>query len=253
MAISLSSLQKTKHNNPPRIVVYGGHGIGKSTFAANATAPVFIQTEDGLDGLDATAFPLAKSFADVIEALGSLYTEEHEYKTVVIDSLDWLEQLIWKKVAADNGKASIEDFGYGKGYVFSMDHWNTLLAGLNALREKGMITVLTAHAEIKRFDSPETDPFDRYQIKLHRQAGAKVQEWADIIGFCNYKLMTTNADAGFDKKVTRGVTTGERLMYLEETPAYVAKNRYGLPSSVPLTWASLIEALSNSTGQQAAA
>ena len=221
MAISLKSLKKESQMAAPRMVVYGPQKIGKSTFAATAPDGVFIQTEDGLSGIETTHFPLAKSYSEVIDAITSLYSEDHEFKTVVVDSLDWLEPLIWKHTAQQHGKDEIEDFGYGKGYVLAATYWQEFLAGLNALRtEKNMAVILLAHHEIKRFDAPDTDPYDRYQIKLHKTAAALVQEWADVIGFANYKVMTTKTEVGFDKKVTRAIGTGERLIAPGRTPRF---------------------------------
>ena len=116
MAISLASLQK---NSPkaPRVVIYGDAGTGKTTFGACAPSPVFLQTEDGLGNLAATAFPLATSFDDVMGALQSLYAEEHQFKTLVVDSLDWLEPLVWQQVCTTHKVARIEAMPYGKGYV----------------------------------------------------------------------------------------------------------------------------------------
>lgn len=243
MAISLASLQRTRSSRPPRLVVYGSHKIGKSTFAASAPAPVFIQTEDGLDGIETTAFPLAQTFDDVMSAIATLYSEQHEYQTVVLDSLDWAERLIWAHTAKQHAKTDIEAFGYGKGYMFAADYWRELLDGLNALRnERGMAVICLAHHAIKRFDAPDIEPYDRYQIKLHERASALVQEWADVIGFANYEVFTAKSDVGFNKDVTRGVTTGRRLLYLTERPAFQAGNRYGMPDSVELSWQAFLAA-----------
>jgi hypothetical protein len=242
-------LRSSRDTRPPRIVVYGVAGIGKTTFAACAPSPVAIWTEDGAGTLDIAGFPKATSFADVLQALGVLYAEEHPYKTLIVDSLDWLEPLIWEHVCAQNGKKSIEDFGFGKGYLAAMDAWRQFLDGVNAVRDKkNMAVVLIAHHRVKRFDSPETEPYDRYEMKLHDRASALVQEHSDIIGFANYRVMTTSTDAGFNNKVRRGIGTGERLLHLVEKPAFVAKNRYGMPESIPLDWgtfAALVPTLSN--------
>ena len=114
MAISLSQLTRANQPKPPRITIHGVAGVGKTTFAAQAYKPVFIQTEDGLGTLNANHFPLARTFEEVLDALAALYTEEHDFKTVVIDSVDWLEPLIWGKACRDNGWASIEDAGYSR-------------------------------------------------------------------------------------------------------------------------------------------
>lgn len=244
MAISLQSLQRSSTIKPPRIVVYGVHGVGKTTFAAGAPSPVFLWTEDGQGVLDVTGFPLAKTFGEVMEALAALYTEDHDFRTLVVDSIDWLEPLIWAQTCRDNGWRSIEDPGYGKGYVAATDLWRQYIEGLNALRdEKGMTIVQIAHADVRRFDNPETEPYDRYVIKLHQRSSALIQEHSDIVLFANYQISTTKADVGFNRKVTRAVGSGNRVAYTSERPAFLAKNRYQLPDQIPLEWAALAAAL----------
>lgn len=254
MAISLASISKERALAAPRVVVYGPQKIGKTSLAAGAPSPIFIPTEDGLASVGSVpAFPLAKSFQDVIESIGSLYAETHDYQTCVVDSLDWLEPLIWQALCNENSKVNIEDFGYGKGYTLAASKWQMFLDGLNALRnEKGMAIILLAHHEIKRFDNPDSEPYDRYQIKLHKTASALVQEWADVIGFANYRVLTKKEDIGFDKKVTRAIGSGERLLHLTERPAFVAGNRYGMPDSIPLSWDAFIAAMSGNANQAAA-
>lgn len=245
MAYNLSSLKRGKNIKPPRIVLYGPHGLGKSTFAAGdpalglngAPAPVYIQTEEGLGTIDVVHFPLCTVYQDAVEQIGALITEEHDRQTLVIDTADWLEKLIWKEACRIHGKADIEEFGYGKGYVAALDIWSTFLGYLTQLRdEKSMAIVMTAHCQIKRFDSPETEPYDRYSPKLHASASALVQEWADGVFFTNYKTIVTKDDVGFNQKSARGITTGQRVMYTTEKPAYLAKNRYRLPEELPLSW-----------------
>lgn len=244
MAISLNQLVRAARPKPPIMTVYGVHGIGKTTFAAQAPSPVFVQTEDGLGTLACPHFPLAATFEDAIGALAALYTEPHDFKTCVIDSVDWLEALIWAKACRDNGWASIEDAGYGKGYVAALNLWRQYIDGLNALRDdKGMTVIQIAHTDIKRFDSPEHDPYDRYTIKLHARAAALVQEHSDIVLFANYRISTVKADVGFNKKVSRAVGSGERVIHTTERPAFLAKNRYGLPDTLPLDWQAFAQAM----------
>ena len=159
MAISLASLNRTTALSSPRILVHGVAGVGKTTFAAGAPDPVFVLTEDGLGMLDVPHFPLARTFDEVMEAIAALYSEPHDFKTVVIDSIDWLEPLVWLRTCQDNGWPSIEEPGYGKGYVAALGPWRDYLDGLNALRnERGMTVIQIAHTEIRRFDSPEHEP-----------------------------------------------------------------------------------------------
>jgi len=263
MAISLASLNRLSSPKPPRIVIYGPHGIGKNTFAGSAPKPVLINLEDGHpSGQIIDSFPKAESFADVMDAMTALYSEQHDFETLVVDSLDWLEPLIWAETVKRNNEAnpskvwnSIEDAGYGKGYVATLDVWREYLDAINALRnDRGMAVIQTAHAEIKRFDSPETEPFDRYQIKLHKAASALVQEHADMVLFANFKTSVTKTDSGM-KKVARGVGAGTRALYTEERPAFVAKNRHNLPPELPLSWDAIASAMAASSADalQAAA
>lgn len=251
MAISLESIAKTRRaTRPPRMVIHGEHGVGKSTLGANAHQPIFLPLEDGLSGLEVDAFPQLTSYSEVKEALKALAEGDHTFGTVVVDTLDWLEPLIWKAVCHDHDKDSIEDLGYGKGYVEAASYWREFLDDCDKLRERGMAVILIAHSEIKRFDSPDMDSYDRYQIKLHRMASALVQEWADIIGFAQVETSIKKEDAGFNKKKAKGISTGRRLLRVVEKPAYVAKNRYNLPDSLPLDWGTLVEAIQNPTKAQ---
>ena len=205
---------------------------------------MFVLTEDGLGTLDVPHFPLARKFEDVMEALAALYSEPHDFKTVVIDSVDWLEPLIWVRTCQDNGWPSIEEPGYGKGYIAALGPWRDYLEGLNALRnERGMTVIQIAHTEIRRFDSPEHEPYDRYVIKLHARAAALLQEHSDVVLFANYRISTVKADVGFNKKVTRALGSGERVLYTAERPAFLAKNRFGLPDSLPLSWEAFAAAM----------
>lgn len=244
MAISLAQLTRASAPKAPRILIHGVAGVGKTTFAAEAKAPVFVATEDGLGTLGAAHFPLARTFDDVIGSLSALYSEPHEFSTVVIDSVDWLEPLVWAKACRDNGWGSIEDAGYGKGYVAALGLWRQYIEGLNALRDdRGMTVVQIAHTDIKRFDSPEHDPYDRYVIKLHSRAAALLQEHSDVVLFANYRISTVKSDVGFNKKISRAVGSGERVIHTAERPAFLAKNRYGLPDTLPLEWQAFAAAM----------
>jgi len=231
----MTQINKGRKAQPRRVMLYGTHGIGKSTFGAMAEAPIFVPTEDGLADIDCESFPLAKCLGDVMSALESLYTSEHKYKSVVIDSLDWLERLIWASVCSDESVENIEKIGYAKGYTFATDKWRMILGALDALRsDRGMTIVLIAHAKIEKFENPETVPYDRYSPRLHKLASALVQEWADEVLFATYKVHTVKVAEGFNQAKHNGIGTGERIIRTVERPAHVAKNRLGLPEELPL-------------------
>lgn len=234
--IDLNSITRGPRLGPPRVIVYGPHGVGKTTFASQAPKPILLPTEDGQGVLDIPAFPLMKTYGEAIEAIGSLFQGEHDFQSIIVDSLDWLEPLIWKETCLRHEWSDIEQPGYGKGYLQADDVWREFFSGLVALREvKKMTVILLAHCDISKFADPNSDPYDRYGIKLHKRASAIAQEWADAVLFANFRVYTAQADIGFNKKVTRGIGDGERVLYTEERPAHLAKNRYSLPPEIPFT------------------
>lgn len=244
MAKLLQQVQSGKTVAPRRVMLYGTHGIGKSTWGAQAPKPIFIQTEEGLGQVDCDRFPMPGKYGDVIAGLSELYSEKHPYRTVVVDSLDWLEQLIWAEVCKRKGVDSIEDIGYAKGYTFALTHWREVLDGLDALRnDRGMTVVLIAHSKIDRFENPETETYDRYTPRLHKHACALVSEWSDEVLFATYRVHTKQTDEGFGRKKARGVGTGERIVRTTERPAHVAKNRLDLPDELPLDWSAYAQYL----------
>ena len=239
----LQQVRTGKEAQPPRIMIYGSEGVGKSTFASLAPNPVFIQTEDGLSEIDTSKFPLARTFEDVVMQLQAVRDEQHEFGTLVIDSLDWLERLVWDRVCADYGVKSIEkaDGGYGKGYVHALTYWRQIVSILNDIRSKrGMAVVMIAHAAVERFEDPEHAAYDRYTPRLHKKACSLVCEWVDAVLFASRRL---RVDSTTGKAAPVGADGGERILRTNGSPACIAKNRFGLPTELPLSWAAFVEAL----------
>lgn len=254
----LATIQRGRAAKPPRILVHGTEGIGKSTFGSQAPKPIFIQTEDGLDEIDCNRFPLATAYDDVVSSLNELRMQPHDFESVIIDSLDWLERLVWDKLCAQNGVDSIEkvDGGYSKGYTNALTYWREIIDRLNGLRnDRGMVIVLIAHSKVERFEDPESSPYDRYSPRLHKHAAALVSEWCDAVLFATRKIRTQTEDAGFNRKRTTafaiGKDGGERVLRCIGGPSCVAKNRYGITQELPLSWAAFIQAMSNNQPQGA--
>jgi len=233
--MDFTNLEQTTDHKPPRLVVYGTGGSGKSTFTSGAPSTIFMDIEDGLDGIDC-AKQRVHEWPDVIEMIEKLHEQDHKFQTVGVDSIDWLEGLIWKQVAAENKVASIGEIPYGRGYDYAIDLWKQFLSGMTSLRNnKNMTIVLIAHDKIKRFDDPMTDGYDRYMLKLHDKAAALVYEWADGVLFLKEKTLIKSEEGKFNKKVKKGIGGGI-YMHTTETPAYQAKHRksLSLPDEFPI-------------------
>ncbi len=247
---------------PQKVLVYGVQGLGKTTFGATFERPILLRVEDGAAAIDVPTFPkLIESYGELMEAMAALHGQEHGFKTLVLDSLDWLEPIVWgqtvSRINSDRERPveSIEGVGYGKGYVEADQDWRNIMGWLDALRcNRGMTIVLVAHADIKRHEPPDGDPYDRYQIKLHKRAWALWQEWADMVLFANYRRRTIKTKDGGAKGESkfRAEGTGERCLFTEERPAYLAKNRWSLPHEILIgqdkTWAAFHAALNAATG-----
>ncbi len=255
---SLANIQRGRAPMPPRIMLYGIEGIGKSTFASQAPKPIFIPTEDGLSEIDCERFPLANNVEDVLTALAELHVEKHDYQTVAIDSLDWSERLIFDELCRQYNVASIEkvDGGYARGYTLALAHWRKVLDALNRLRvDRGMVVICIAHAKVEKFEDPESAAYDRYSPRLHKHASALICEWCDAVLFATRKFRTQTEDAGFNRKRTIanaiGKDGGERILRCVGGPSCIAKNRFGIAEELPLSWAAFMTALTNQQAQGA--
>lgn len=253
----LEQIRRGRRHSPPRFLIYGTEGIGKSTTAAQAPKPIFIPTEDGLDQIECASFPLATKLADVQNDLQALIHEDHGFESAIIDSLDWLERLIWDSVCEQYGVASIEkaDGGYARGYTHALTHWRGILNDLNTLRnQRAMCVVLLAHAKVEKFEDPEQPAYDRYSPRLHKHATALINEWADAVLFATRKVITKTEDTGFgrDRTIAAGLGKdgGDRILRCVGSPACVAKNRYGLPAELPLSWQAIMNAMVQTTNPE---
>jgi hypothetical protein len=239
----LAGVVKGKLAKPVRVVLYSTDGLGKSTWASDAPSPIFIGAEDGTANLDVARMPGVESWRDIIECATELLDGEHSYRTIVLDTADWAEPMLWAHVCKAGGKKSIEDFGYGKGYVAALDEWRRLLGLLDQLRDRrGMNVIILAHSWIKPFKNPDGEDFDRYEMKLHAKAAGLLREWADCVLFGNYETFALEKNGR-----VRGVSSGARVVHTTRTAAYDAKNRHGLPETMPLSWEAFAAALSGET------
>lgn len=241
--MSLNNLITGRQQRPLRIELYGTDGIGKSTFAAGAPAPIFISAEDGTAHLDVTRFPNPESWDDIMDAIGVLYDEDHGYQTVVLDSADWAEQIARDAVCIENGVPSIESIPYGKGWVFTQEKFTQLLRGFDALYAKGMHVIIIAHAQVKPFNDPEHESYDRYTAKLDKRTDPLLREWADYVLFANWDTTVTQKTDSKGKPLpglegkAKAKSYGKRLLHTQRSAAFDAKRRFSIPDRLPLDWA----------------
>lgn len=233
-------ITRGKRARAQKVVIYGTEGIGKSSLAAQFPEPLFIDTEGSTDNMDVARLDKPTSWVMLNNQIAFIKANPTVCKTLVIDTIDWAESLCVDNLCAMHGKKGIEDFGYGNGYVYAKEEMGRFLNKLQDLIELGINVVLTAHAQIRKFELPdEMGSYDKYELKLGKKTSSQtaplVKEWADLLLFCNYKTYLISQEKSTKKKAQGN----QRVMYTEHNPAWDAKNRHGLPSELPLDFASI--------------
>lgn len=235
----LKQVKKGPQIRPHFISLYGVGGVGKSTFGASAPNPIFLGTDDGIATMDVASFPVPKTWQDVKASIQDLLMENHEFETLVIDTINGLEPLLSAHICKEAKVQSIEDVdgGFGKGYVRMEEEWVEFFKTLKRLRMK-MHVILLGHAKVKTIEDPyENERFDRYLLKMHERGAALVHESVDCNFFANFRTVSSK-EKGARKAKMRG--DGTRRIFTEERPAFLAKSRFDLPFEMDLSWDAFI-------------
>ncbi len=247
MTIDLSEITPSTRILPPRITIYGPEKIGKTSLAAQIPNALILDLEGGSGALKVSrvmrdpSSGLLTSFQSFSDILTQLEQQTHSFEALVIDSVDWLESLVFDAVAKQYGKQNIADVGYGAGHVAAENIFRDILRRLDGLRDtKNMLIVLLGHSEVTKFDNPLTASYDQYRLKLHKRIAPLVNEWSDCLLFANLEVKVSKEQNGMST-VNKAKDQG-RVLYTGKSEAYVAGNRYGLPPVLSLGWTDFLSA-----------
>lgn len=230
---------------PPRIVLYGPPGIGKSTFGADAPKPVFVTTEDGVDNLPVAQFPKAESWNELLGRVKQVATEEHEFQTIVLDTLNGAFELACQHVCATlYGGQWVAQKGHGgfmgfyQGYKATSEEIRTLLAPLDACRARGMTVILLAHAGLQNVKHPVDGEYNKFAPDVDKNTWARVSGWSDLVLRADFEYSVIK-DKG--KSKGRAIGTQTRKLFSQGSAAEDAKCRcgYELPDELELSWATV--------------
>lgn len=232
MAISLKDLKTVRGDGPPRVLIYGPPGIGKTSLASEFPNAVFLQTEEGTPGdIEMNSFGLLEDWDAVVGALYALINEDHKLNTVVLDNLSRMEPIVYAETCRRNNWKSIEAPGYGKGYKEADYVWSELLNLFSRLRrEKGVATVYLAHSQTKRFDDPASQSYSQYLPDLHERPLGLFEAEVDAVFLIKQEVSLQKETAGFNRERQIGKTGEQRYIYATPSAAWIAKNRYGIPA-----------------------
>ena len=219
-----------------KAVLYGPEGIGKTSFAAKAPNPLFIDTEGSTTRLNVRRLPAPQSFAMVMEQIQWVIYNPQVCGTLVVDTADWAQRLATDAVCAKLKVSGIEDLNYGKGFVYVYEDIGRMLNLLDQVVDRGINVILTAHAAMRKFEQPdEMGSYDRWELKLNNSQkcsiAGMVKEWADMVLFANYETIVVKNEN--KKGKAQG---GQRVMYTTHHPCWDAKNRFDLPEKLPFDY-----------------
>lgn len=219
-----------------KVVLYGPEGIGKTSFAAKAPNPLFIDTEGSTTRLNVRRLPVPQSWAMVLEQVQWVIYNPQACGTLVLDTADWAQRLCTDAVCARLKLSGIEDLGYGKGYAYVYEEFGRLLNLLDQVIDRGINVIITAHAAMRKFEQPdEMGSYDRWELKLNNSQKCSianmVKEYADMVLFANYETIVVKNEN--KKGKAQG---GQRVMYTTHHPCWDAKNRFDLPEKLPFDY-----------------
>lgn len=234
-------INKGKKNRARRVLIYGENGVGKSSIAARFPKPLFLNIEDGIGDLDVDSTDVIKSVTEFTGCLIEL--ADSDYETIVVDTIDWLEKLIFEEVAKRANKKTIEDIGFGKGYQAVEQEWKSLFEGFTYLWNQGRHIVFTCHEHLEKFSNPEGDSYNFWTPALHAKGSGCVAEWCDEVLFVRYKTNTVQKEEGFGAKRSIAIGGKERVIVCNKTATVEAKNRLGMPDEIPLSFEAIAKYL----------
>lgn len=212
-----------------RIVVYGCHGIGKTTLASKLPDALFLDYESGTHGMDvAKVGKLPCSYAAVKGLFDELKRDHNGFRNLVIDSVDKLEEVLDKTYCEETKKGvdslfSLND--YGRTIAAHKSQMGQILDKATELANSGMNVIWIAHEQSRKCEPLEgSGAYDHHEMKLSKTVTPLFMEAADVVIFCAYKTFVVAADK--QKGETKGhVEGGKRWCYTAHSNDWDAKHR----------------------------
>lgn len=238
MPIDLKKITKGRQERPPRVLLYGMDGVGKTSMAAGAPNPLVIDANKGSHKLDVQRV-IPESWDEVGEWTQAVERGDVKCDTVIYDTVGDLESLSHRALF---GSSNVAEWGggWGKGDQEAIAKWREFLNALERVWNKGKGIVLVAHATVTPFNDPAGPSVDRYTVSCRPRLAGLLRGWCDYVVFTREDVHMQKVD-GREK----GVSTGIRYMYTKRTPAYDAKARGTslFPDKLLLSWRELDAAI----------
>jgi hypothetical protein len=234
--MSLLAAAKKPQNEPLIVTICGNPGSGKTSLAASFPKPFLIRTTGEAVPRDLAEKPEGldevQKAEGLFEQLMALVNEEHDYQTVIIDSVTGLEALFTADVIEKDGNnpksinQALGGWGAGRAAVASQ-HARVRRAAEALRKRRGMNVVFVAHADITRIDPPDAEGYNAYTLRLNDKSMSPYVDSVDVVGFVKQHTIVMGEDG---KK--KAITTGDRILTCYMTPASCAKNRLGITEDI---------------------
>lgn len=232
---SFKMIQKGTQKKARKVILYGPPKLGKSTLAGSTKGALLIPTEDRVAHIACDKSPLVEEYWQMIEIFDWLLSKENlSYKRVIIDTIDWLEPIIHKHVCEKNKWSSLTDdhnkeTAFSKGLKYhAVAAWREFLAKCDDLRDAGIDVILVSHAQIVKVNLPDLDEYDKYVMKIDKNALPVLEEWTDVIAFYNKDIIVRKGE-GLNAKKGKALATNTRTLHLTgESASMISGNSFGL-------------------------
>lgn len=225
----------------------GDAGSGKTSLACEFSDAFLIRTTGEAvprdvtnvpDSLDAIGWRMTEGDVriwdenELFDQLTALVRDEHNYKTLVIDSVTGLEALFVKNILDVQPERQRTMNAAGKGFA---SEWDNVAAkhgrvrkAAEILRDKrGMNVIFLCHADVDRVEPPDSEPYTKHTLQLHKKTAPVYVNQSDVVGFVHQEVFTVG-----DGDVKKAKTSGARVIGVDLTPANVSKNRLGLTGKI---------------------
>lgn len=234
MSDLLSRISTGTIERPPSLIIHGGAGVGKSTFASKFPDPLFIDTDNRTAHLDVKRIR-PDSWEDILDIFKHVAKGEIACKTIVVDTLDHAELLLHSQLCSDHSVSTIEEVsgGYGKGYIAALGEWRRFGAAMDAVRSRGVGLVLLAHSADKTHKNATGEDYGRIEIKLDKRAAGFLRERVDAVGYASFDTVLVTSK---ESKRTRAKSTGKATLSFAPSAAVETKRFAKYPEKCEFTY-----------------
>jgi len=231
--MTIKDMLQPRSVRAPMITLTGEEGIGKTTLAATFPNPVFLRFEDGTEAVSTdikfSQFPIIKEYDNFRNQMLALLKEDHEFKTVIIDTVSEANVMFIKDILAMDKSSTASmatcNGGYGAGYQMLTAKHSSLRSACNLVnQERNLAFIFIIHNQVEVLDPPDGESYTKYGLQLHKDSSPIYLNNVDMVAHMRLDSMVIKNSKG--DKLGKASSDTDRILVCHKTAAQVSKNRY---------------------------